>query len=193
MKHPNPYKVLNISWGWMILLFIVFPVVGMILQFVILFISLYQDVAIDFPIVALPFFILFGVFFWWHWVVSTRLNKKLLMSKSLDPVWYKRAFYVCLFSLGLLFISSFAFDIFLLIDPYISGLANSILSVFIFFLMLATCASYIYTVYFTSEVLRRLLKDKPKKSGFLYNVPYFMKVWVFPMGIPLINEELRKL
>ncbi len=192
MNYKGIYKVLNIGWGWMILLFVVFPIITVIGQFIFLFISLASGISFEFPFMILPLFSLLGVFYWWLWVVGERLNSLLLGASKLDSKWFKRSMYLCIVVLIIGFIYLFTFNLFIKVDQMLPRSITTIVAIFFFIIMLVTTAAYCYNVYFVSNVLNAIFKDK-KINVWMPNFPYFGKVWVFPIGIPIINTEIKKL
>lgn len=192
MTYKGIEKLLNIGWGWMVLLMIVFPIAGMFAQFVLLFVELYSENGfLPIPIMMLPILIIMLVYFGWQYVISIRLNHKFLVN-PLPTRW----FFICLTHIliwALLMTSIVAFpNLFNDVDVFIAEWLYMVTELFAFVYFFSVVASYGYLCYFTSKVLSALFKDKEKEPWILESFPYFMTVWVFPFGIPFFNRKIER-
>lgn len=176
----------------MLVLAVILPITAFVIQIVIFFISLYTREEIKFPILLIPLFLLFGVFLRWLWVINRHLNKNSSILSPKENTWFKRSYYFLTAFFILILIGAHTVGVFLHIEDYISGLVSSIISFLTFIVMILGIASYVYCIYFTGKLLELSFKDKTRKEGILYKLPFWMKVWVFPLGIPAINIELKE-
>lgn len=193
MTDKNRFRVLHIGWGWMALLCVVLPFLGFIAQLLMLLVTMYGDVELTFPIMVLPIFGIVGVFLWWLWVVGERVNTIVLGSLKMENILFKKSMYLCtaIFVFSLIYLGTF--DFFLEIDSIIPGWLSTILAFLLLLVMITVIAALIYCIYFVSTLLDLILKDKKQKTDWHHSISFFIKIIVFPIGIPIINEKIREL
>lgn len=151
------YKVLGIGWGWMFLLCIVFPIAGIITQFVFLLTTMYSDATLAFPIMLIPLFLVTGIFLWWLWTIGEGVNRRVLGQHQLENILFKKAMYLCMaaFLTSLIYLGTL--DFFITMEQAIPGWINTVLAFFLLLVMSTVSAALVYAAYFVSTVLTRFI------------------------------------
>lgn len=187
------YKVLGIGWGWMLVLCILFPFLGVIIQFVFLLSTMYSDVTLTFPIILLPLFLIIGIYLWWLWVIGIEVNKRMLVENKLENQRFKKALYWCTAALFASLIYLGVFDFLLEIENIIPGWINTLLAFFLVLVMISVAAALVYAAYFVGNVLKEVLKEHRLRGQWHDTIPLFIKVLAFPLGMPILNKELNEI
>lgn len=187
------YKVIGIGWGWIFLLCIVFPLAGVISQFIFLLTTMYNDATLAFPIMLIPLFLLIGIFLWCLWTIGAGVNKRVLGQQQLENTLFKKAMYLCMAAFLTSLINLGTFDLFLTMEHAIPSWINTVLAFFLLLVIFTVSAALIYAAYFVNTVLKIVLKDQRHQGEWHDSISLFIKVLVFPLGMLLINKKLNEI
>lgn len=84
-------------------------------------------------------------------------------------------------------------DFFITMEQAIPGWINTVLAFFLLLVMSTVSAALVYAAYFVSTVLKIVLKDHRQQGEWHDSISLFIKVLVFPLGMPLINKKLNEI
>jgi hypothetical protein len=128
------------------------------------------------------------VYFLWIWGIAVKKNNEQLPELQIETRWFKVCFWV-FFSYCLL---SFVLAINLESIPkgfYLDNDIISALETISGFYGLAVFVSYGYLALFTAKVIRTM--ERKHEATMADSFPYAFMVWVFPIGIPLLQAKLK--
>lgn len=176
------FKLSSIQIG---LLLILMPFSIGILEGIISLISIFKDFVFEIPLVEIAIFIVHIIFLLWIWSISVTVNERTL---KIDNKLFKISFLFYLFFRLVDFLINLNLDIFKK-GWFLENETINLIEIIMFIYGVITFVSYIYLAVFTGKIITKISVNKPKWH--IDKIPNFLFIIVFPLGIPLLQSQIR--
>ena len=184
MKHIFKW-VIRLSPIQIGLFLLLVPFLSGLLGALISLLSVFLDFEFEVPLFQIGLFIMHAIFMLWIWTISVVINAKTIAIPSL---LFKISFFFYLIYRVTDFLISLQLDVFQkgwYFDTNTIDLIEMATAIYGLFVMLA----YLYLAFFTGKVLTNTTLSKPQEL--MQTLPKFLAVFVFPIGIPLLQSQIQ--
>jgi hypothetical protein len=138
-------------------------------------------------IMALGILIVFAIYLIWSKNVAVFFNQKLVKPSPIPITWYMRSYWYLIVYVFLEVITKTPLGNTGLKVSETTYLVLLLIAMFIRFLALI---AFIYTNLFTGKVVMSI--EKGYKVSAIDSLQYTICMWVFPIGIPILQYKLKK-
>lgn len=167
------------------LLLILMPFSVGVLEGIISLISIFKDFVFEIPLVEIAIFIVHIIYLLWIWSLSVTINEKTL---KIDNKLFKISF--------LFYLSFRLVDFLINLNLYLfkkewllENQTINMIEIIMVIYGLITFISYVYLAIFTGKIITKISINKPKR--YIDGIPNFLFIIVFPLGIPLLQAQIR--
>ncbi|QNK77740.1 hypothetical protein [Winogradskyella undariae] len=177
--------LINLSPLQIGLLLILMPFIAGVVNGLIAFISIFLDSEFPIPLFHLSILIIHIIFMLWIWFFSVTINRKML---KINNTLFKICFLILFLYRLLEFMSNLSLDIYKK-GWYLDHNIISFIEISMYIYTLLVIVSYIYLTTFTAKIMTKLSIEKVKL--FTSEIPHFFSIFIFPIGIPLLQLRVQ--